>query len=293
MTTPVELIKRLSRPLEPIPTGAKPEIPEDISGIRAFIFDIYGTLFISSAGDIGKDSASHSVQAFEKALIDAGITLAENQKKVISKGPETFRQAIIEHHSRMHDRGIEFPEVDICDIWTAVLKKLGIFDPDRISGQQIELLSVSYECRTNPVWPMPGARRLIEGLSEAGKTIGIISNAQFYTPLMFQALLEKSIYDMGFSPDLCLFSWKEGVAKPSLSMFQKVSERLDKHGIDGDTTLYIGNDMLKDVLPAHEVRWKTALFAGDIRSLRLREDDPRIKGLRPWCTVTALEQLLV
>ena len=38
--------------------------------------------------------------------------------------------------------------------------------------------------------------------------------------------------------------------------------------------------------------FKTALFAGDLRSLRLRTENPRCRGLKPDLVVTDLRQLI-
>jgi putative hydrolase of the HAD superfamily len=50
--------------------------------------------------------------------------------------------------------------------------------------------------------------------------------------------------------------------------------------------------MLNDMLPAYAEGFQTALFAGDKRSLRLREDDPRCKNLSPDLVITDLRQLV-
>jgi putative hydrolase of the HAD superfamily len=293
MKDPVKLIKSLSHPLKPLPTGISAQIPEGPHP-RAVIFDIYGTLFISAAGDIGKDSAQHSAEAFSKALADSGIPAVPDAEQAVRAG-EIFREQILEWHKRLKSLGVDFPEVDICEIWERVLDSLGIMKKyGSVSHEQIMLLAVSYECRTNPVWPMPGAARLLESLKRKGIKTGIISNAQFYTPLMFEALLGKSVEEYGFQQDLCTWSWRVGVAKPSLEMFRPVNNVIqDRYGIRSESVMYVGNDMLKDILPAQQTGWKTALFAGDRRSPRMREDDPRVKETRPWCTITALDQLSV
>ena len=62
-------------------------------------------------------------------------------------------------------------------------------------------------------------------------------------------------------------------------------------GIDPTRTLYVGNDMLNDVYAAHEAGFKTVLFAGDRRSLRLRKDRPEVADLSPDRVVTSLDQI--
>ena len=288
----IELIKSLSRPLEPLPTGVSPLLPEGPAP-QAVIFDIYGTLFISAAGDIGKDSAEHSAEAFRQALKDAGIILAPDDSRP-SRAPEIFRQEILNCHRRLRGRGVDYPEVDICEIWGKVLAELGITGEfSSVTHDRIMSLAVSYECRTNPVWPMPGADILLDFLKQKEIRTGIISNAQFYTPLMFEALLGKGIRECGFEEDLCTWSWRAGAAKPSLTMFQPVHRALkDRYGIMPESILYVGNDILKDILPASSLGWKTALFAGDGRSLRMRKHDPRTAETSPWCIITELLQII-
>ncbi len=55
--------------------------------------------------------------------------------------------------------------------------------------------------------------------------------------------------------------------------------------------LYLGNDIRNDIWPAQAEGFRTALFAGDRRSLRLRADDPDCGNVRPDWVVTGLEQL--
>ena len=66
----------------------------------------------------------------------------------------------------------------------------------------------------------------------------------------------------------------------------------NQYGINENETLYIGNDMLNDVYTAASCGLKTALFAGDKRSLRLRTDNPKVNGLSPDCIITELLQIL-
>ena len=49
--------------------------------------------------------------------------------------------------------------------------------------------------------------------------------------------------------------------------------------------------MLNDISAASRAGFKTALFAGDRRSLRLREGDPRVRGIMPDRVARRLEDL--
>ena len=146
--------------------------------------------------------------------------------------------------------------------------------------------------RANPVWPMPGLERVVESLSSAGMQLGIISNAQFFTPLLFPALTGSTLAELGFRTELCYYSYQHGQAKPGLFMFERARETLSQLGMAPGQVLYIGNDVLNDMMPAGKIGFRTALFAGDRRSLRLREGDARVAGVEPDLVVSALEQIL-
>ncbi len=279
----LDLINRLIEPLEPIPTSM--ETRWTALTIKAVIFDIYGTLLISAAGDVGPDSAEENEQAFRQAVTDGGWDAVS----VKTSGARLLHRAIQRARQEKQDRGVDFPEIDILQIWQEVLRHLDF--PSR-ELRHVEQVALSYECRTNPVWPMPGLVEVLAGLQAMGASLGLLSNAQFYTPLLCEALCEQSLLSLGFDPKLCLFSYQEGEGKPSRNLFCKLSDQLIKDGVSPSEILYVGNDMLKDIWPAATVGWKTALFAGDKRSLRLREDDSRVGDLQPDLVIDDLRQLI-
>ncbi|RMG31767.1 MAG: HAD family hydrolase [Gammaproteobacteria bacterium] len=271
-------IRALSRPLVPRPTALAFRPPERPLRTRTLVFDLYGTLLISASGDVGT-TAEDDVRALADALASTGL---EAPARALV---DALHAAILEHHRHARERlGIAYPEIDIRTCWAAAFQAVTGTIPPQV---QLERLAVEYECRINPVWPMPGADVLLAELSQAGIRLGILSNAQFYTPLVLEALFGKSVAQLGFDPALCLWSWETGHGKPSDWLFAELDRRL----APGERPLYVGNDMLKDIAPAARIGWHTALFAGDARSLRLREDDPRVRGIEPDAVLTELLQI--
>ena len=177
----------------------------------------------------------------------------------------------------------EVPEVKIDDIWMQVL---GWHHRDKARS-----FALAFELISNPVYPMPGLQQFMAKIHERC-SMGIISNAQFYTPLLLERFFNASLEKTGFARDLLIFSYRTGYAKPSEHLFKLAEARLEIHGITPSETLYVGNDMLNDILPAQRMGFKTALFAGDKRSLRLRQGDTRCKGVRPDVIITGLWQLI-
>lgn len=251
-------------------------------GIRAVLFDVYGTLFCSAAGDIGlEDSGGTANRGGPGRGLDAlagAYTDSSSGAELVSY----FHQAVREYHAQS---GAAYPEISAGEIW-------GKFPGRKISGEE---LALRYELAVNPVYPMPGAARLLSSLKAAGFVLGIVSNAQFYTPLLFEAFLGGTPEALGFSPDLTLYSYREGVAKPSPVLFEKARLALKERGVRRNETVYLGNDMGNDIYGAERAGFRTVLFAGDRRSLRLREDEPRVSRLLPGAVVLHLsdfEQLL-
>ena len=123
---------------------------------------------------------------------------------------------------------------------------------------------------------MPNAAAVLQKLAAREILLGVVSNAQFYTPLILRALFDVGSLDqLGFRQDLCLWSYKSRRAKPDPLIFEDATVRFAELGVPPEQILYVGNDMRNDVWAPQELGWRTALFAGDARSLRWRNDDPR------------------
>jgi len=265
-------------PISPIPTGFVP------SGrlnhrIACILFDIYGTLFISRSGDVGIMEAA----GYRKSNM-INLLSRFNIRKPVSILMNEYISTIKKAHAVQRSRGIDFPEVEIDRLW------MEIMEGDDL--HTAKAFAIEFELMTNPVFPMPGLLRSLKACLENKIILGIISNAQFYTPYLFKWFFGRKIGEMGFHKDLLFYSHKTGHAKPSLFMFKQAADHLERMGIRTKAVLYVGNDMLNDILPAKAVGFSTALFAGDARSLRLRKDKPECRELQADLIITNLMQLI-
>jgi len=263
---------------------------QNLPDIRAVLFDVYGTLFISASGDIGSTGQGARAQAFGETLRALGIPA---EAETARRGASALVETIGKSHEQLEAEGREYPEVEIRKVFLEVL--LILWKEGRIAGppddELCEAVALEYECRINPTWPMPGLAETLRSLKERKLALGIVSNAQFFTPLLFPAHLEDSLETLGFDPELCVWSYLHREAKPSPILFKIAAERLGRLNIEPRQVLYVGNDRLNDIRPAGAAGFKTALFAGDRRSFRPREEDPHSTGVTEDVLLTSLLQL--
>ncbi|MFP4564888.1 MAG: HAD family hydrolase [Spirochaetaceae bacterium] len=272
-----------------------------VGGIRAVLFDMYGTLFISGSGDIGTAMSEGDADRFREALADAVphlVGMRARARDLPAELGEAAREAYFDAISRSHDAsrraGVAHPEVDIRRVWDDACARLfsaGVLSRRPDAGE-IERLSLAYELRSNPVWPMPEASRTIGELATAGYRLGLVSNAQFFTPLLFPALMGREPGELGVDRGACAYSFSKGTAKPSTELFDGPLKHLkDRYAIAPAEVLYVGNDMRNDILTAGRAGCRTCLFAGDRRSLRLRLGDPAVADTKPDTVIRSLPEL--
>jgi putative hydrolase of the HAD superfamily len=278
----VSLIRESAVPMVPDPPPLPPEfealrsIPFERGKIRAILFDVYGTLFCSAAGDIGVIAHNMIEGTAAGNVTGQGAALDDLAGQYGMFGVDMrlwFRDKVTEIH-RAHSAETQWPEVNVEEIWG-----------DRE-------LALRYELAVNPVYPMPGAAETIAALREAGCVLGIVSNAQFFTPLLFETFFNAPPEGLGFDPDLLVWSYEMGEAKPSPRLFQTAARALAVKGIAAAECAFVGNDMLSDMYGAVNAGFQGVLFAGDSRSLKLREDDSRARGLRPFAVIRDLAEMV-
>ena len=275
---PAELIADYLSPMLPKATSMTPGgRPKE--RIRCVLFDIYGTLFISGSGDIGvSKKALPRILKLDRLLQQFNLRI--KSRELIQK----LSRAIEDEHRRLRDTGIDYPEIEIDRVWKQILKI------DDLS--LVRRFAIQYELIVNPVYPMPNLKSTLAACRQKNLPMGIISNAQFFTPLLFEWFLGADLKDLGFHSNLIFLSYQVQHAKPSTKLFELAAAAITALGLKTSSALYVGNDMLNDIYPANQLGFQTALFAGDARSLRLRPEDPRCTDLSADIILTDLAQLL-
>lgn len=282
-------------PLEPIATELAANYCKD-DRIKSIVFDIYGTLMISASGDLDKSNVT--TKGITTALNEAGFDwenpdFSSDAQKLL----QFFNSTISLHHEELRSKGHPYPEVDIIEVWDQVTRKALESDWIKITKDpNLHLLTVVFELLSNAVYPMPNMHQVLDKCFNSKIPIGIVSNAQFYTSLIMNYFINNKIMDdehvLGFDEDISVYSYKLLRSKPDTQLFEKLASALkSNYNLEPNEVLFVGNDMLKDIWTASQLGFKTALFAADERSLRLRETDERTKNLKADHIITDLTQL--
>ncbi len=226
---------------------------------QAVLFDVYGTLVVSAAGGepnlVGPGTGRGGTDAL--ACLEAELAMADYS------GPAAlFHNELMRVIYRQRDNELvrtPHPEIVIEEILAQLLPSL--------SENRLRRLAVAHEAWCNPCAAMPGSVELLRTLA-ASVRLGLVSNAQFYTPLLMEALWYSTLEELGLERSLCVFSCELKVAKPDPAPFLKAESVLREGGISPEQSLVVGNSSANDIAPAKELGFMTALFAGDSRSFR-------------------------
>lgn len=300
-----EQVRSRAADLQPIATTLKSRL-RLMGDVRSVLLDVYGTLLISDAGELGV-AASENTKGLQTAPNKMDAETDALNREVLRSLPKMLRSALREdfsptgairaaiemEHKRRKSPQWPCPEVDIVSLWQKVLlRELNRDMRSSLTPFILARFALEYELRHNRVALMPGALELLYWLSARNFYIGIISNAQFYTPLILLTLLGlQSLAQINIPEDLCFWSYLEGCSKPQQQLFRVAAQALSGLGVQPGEVLYLGNDMRNDVWGAAQAGFRTALFAGDRRSLRLRSDMPEFSDVHPDLIISELGQL--
>jgi phosphoglycolate phosphatase-like HAD superfamily hydrolase len=207
----------------------------DLSGIRAVICDVYGTLL-----QVGPPSkiAAHVWQTLLPSFGGGGDLSLEEFNACC--------EALVASENEGRRRcGEPFPDVDWLNIVSAVIGKP--------RGKAANVSVLHAHC-TRRCQAMPGALKALARLRAGGVKCGLASNAQFYTS---NELGNAGFRRKDFTYSLRFLSGDHGFAKPSPRVFSFLNERLSDLGIAPHETLMIGDSLENDITPAIAAGWRT------------------------------------
>lgn len=270
--------QKYNRKLVPLPFTSK---SEKIGDIRAVICDVYGTLvnYWKPGFQNAYSRAQTLMTAFRTVADRFGMTdilSSINEAELPEKTLSDFYHGLLAlQHEKMAQKGVLFPEVKIEQVWGIIvmlLKRRGYKPQQFIDASESDIpryLAFSYNFYSLGRQLFDGVVDALAKLKENNMILGILSNAQFYTPIDLTLLIREQsngkyddFYEL-FDPDLTFFSFEYGVAKPNQILFRRLFDALYEYQILPSQTVLVGNDLLLDIQPAMEAGMKTAFFTGD------------------------------
>lgn len=296
----------VKKPPSPTPASLK-SYSADLSNIKIVLWDVYGTILGLDLGDLEKSLQSRDCltaaaqKTVEQFQLEAPLEKLFPDQFADWALCDRFVQLIRESHLESQSRGIEYPEVVIEKIWLTILQQcqtVGYQTPhDEPPIETALRWAYFFDAALQKTFLYPGICSTLQQLNNTGIIQGIISNAQFYTPLHLRRLIRTALnqnhwqLDQFFSPPLLLFSYQLGCSKPNPLAFNLARDYAATLDIHPDQILYIGNDLLNDTWAADQAKFKTMLFAADNTQLTLRDDDNRCQNFQPNALVTHANQI--
>ena len=214
--------------------------------IRAVAFDVNGTLVRILTQD-GMEQIFRSVAHF---LTYQGIDLRRHQVRDLYF--ETMKE-------QLQASAEEYPEFDAVAIWRSIIQRhqtdfTRALPPQKLEQMPLflaELYRGISRCRLRR---SPHVGEVLDVLRER-YPLAVVTDAQ-------SAWARGELHKLGLLDyfDPIVVSGDHGYRKPDRRLFQHALDRL---GVAAEHTLYVGNDMYRDVFGAREAGMRTVLVTSD------------------------------
>ena len=282
---------------------ARPHL-KHLPGLRAVLWNVYGTLLRVSDGELKFEHANDFVMetALEKTIHEFKMwgSMSRKPGQPSAYMREIYKRALDEQ--RLAVGGAEkHPEVLSDRLWEGIVKKLFQkeyqFDAGFYGSLNEFARKVAYffHASLQGTACYDGAAEALRAVAAAGPTQGLLGDGQAFTPVQLRRGLQKQGPDLELDelvpPGLRLLSYERRARKPSETLFREALEALGERGIEPSEVLHVGSSLTRDLGPAKRFGMRTALFAGDRASLQADPGQLKDPQFRPDVLVTELPQL--
>ncbi|MFN9721182.1 MAG: HAD family hydrolase [Planctomycetota bacterium] len=287
----------------PRPVSANPSV-KPLPGIKAVLWDVYGTLIRISDGrfTVFPDEEARLQVALDKTIHEFNMWNHMYRKP----GPPwqsmigLYRSTIERQSMRASTKG-DTTDVNLVETWMTLIGKLfeKEYQYDEATYGDLDEFSekVAFffhsclqatEARSNAVQAMSdvAAAGLIQGFLSDGQSFSLL---QTLKSLASQAELPP-LYEL-FRAQTLIFSYQNGVRKPSTTLFTKAVQQLRELGVQPAEILHISCRLTTDLVPAKNVGMKTALLVAEKLGLQVDVNVLKDPATRPDRLLTDLGQL--
>lgn len=282
---------------------AKPHL-KNLTGVRAVLWNVYGTLLAIPFGDLVFEHPQPFVMqmSLEKTIAEFKMWPSMSRKPgAPSEYMGYIYKTLLDEQRMLPSPGEKYPEVLAERVWEGVIKKLFqkeyTFDAGFYGSLNEYSKKVAYffHASLQGTACYPAADRALRAVFDAGLTQGLCADGQCFTILQLQRGLDALgggvRLDDVLPDDLRVLSCDVLSRKPSERLFRHALERLEAKGIGPEEVLHVGSRIDKAILPAKKLGLKTALFAGDRASLAATTEQMKDHATKPDVLLTDLGQI--
>ncbi len=203
---------------------------------KTCIFDLYGTLV-----DIRTDETKPEL--WERLSLFYGFQGADYTPEELKNG----------YFEIVHELEKEFSEIQVERVFKELFLRKGVSADDALAvstGQLFRILSIEH------LRLYDGAKAMLDRLRESGRKVYLLSNAQ-------RIFTEYELKYLGiwFSFDDIFISSDHNCKKPDIRFYNAL---IEKHDIDRETAIMIGNDGTCDIAGAKSAGLHTLYIKSDI-----------------------------
>lgn len=282
----------------------RPHLPE-LTGIRAVLWNVYGTLLAISEGDLKFDIENEFIMgvALEKTIHEFKMwgSMSRKPGQPSEYMKEIYRKVITD--LRMASvPGERYPEILAEKAWENIIKKL--FQKEYkfdtafygLLPEYSKKVAYFFHASLQGTGCYAGAAETMEELAGRNIAQGLLGDGQCFTPTQLARGLARQRSSV--SLDIIIPANRRNLSysirgrKPSDNLFQAAIESMGTLGIEASEILHVGSSLTRDIGPAKKWGMKTALFAGDRASLSATGDQLKDPQYRPDAMITEPSQLL-
>ena len=283
---------------------ARPSV-KPLAGIRAVVWDVYGTLLRITDGDL---LLHHHQEIRMQVALEKTIN-EFNMWNSMTRRPgapweymlQKYRNALDDFEMAGNVSAGDFPQVNASQVWLRLLEMLDKkeYKYDKLFYGSLEDLAekVAYffQASLQGVEASPKALRALTSVSKLGLVQGVLADTQSFTWVQLIRALSKQgelppLNEL-FEPSLLIMSDQLGVRKPSSSLFATCVHQFAQQGIEPAQILYVGNRLQGDLAVAKQWGMRTALYAGDKTTLKATVQEIKHPDIRPKRLLTELSQI--
>jgi FMN phosphatase YigB (HAD superfamily) len=283
---------------------AKPYI-KPLPGIRAVVWDVYGTLLRITDGDM---LLHHHKEIRMQVALEKTINEFNMWNSMTRRPGAPWEYMLQKYRNALDDLEMtgnvaqgDFPQVNSSQVWRRLLEMLDKkeYKYDKLFygnlDELAEKVAYFFQSSLQGVEASPRALKTLISLGQQGIVQGVLADTQTFTWVQLIRALGKQgempPLAQLFDPSLLIMSDQLGVRKPSPSLFATCVHQFAQKGIQPPEILYVGNRLQGDLAVAKQWGMRTVLYAGDKTTLKATPQEIKHPDIRPKRLVTELKQI--